>query len=110
MSTKSISLATAIIRVKALGEGTKFYASDLGLAGGTISGLNINGYIKKTGNTKICMVNIYDNHYIKAEIFEWEVCGEEDTNSLWKEYKDKEFERMAEKILAAAEALKVLGF
>lgn len=117
MST-SINTATALVIIKSLGNGARFYASDFGFAGGTVHGLDVNGYIRKTGNTKKYMVNIYDNHFIEAEVYEWEVFDryEIDTEypTRWKEYyKERriaEFKENAEKIITAAKILKKMGY
>lgn len=55
-----------------------FYASDLGLNGGEINGLRVNGYIKPTGNTRKVMVPIDvwggDRIFKECEIKEWIWC------------------------------------
>lgn len=114
MSRNSLSLTRAIAIVKSLDEGTRFYASEFNLAGGTISGLVYSGYIRKTGNSKKYMVNVYDNHYIEAEVFEWEVhdCFMEKYSQypFIANARDSRFNEDAKMILEAAELLKSLGY
>lgn len=107
---KSFSYGIAVAKVKALNKDATFYASDLGLSGGTISGLQCNGVIEKTGRTKKYFVNVYDNHFIEAEVYEWRVRNT-DSDSKWrKEYDKREFTNFVNSILETAEMLKSLGF
>lgn len=51
-----------------------FYASDYDIAGGTIGALDkIYGFVRKTGNTKEYLINLYDDMYKKVTIKEWQV-------------------------------------
>lgn len=111
MST-SITFATAVAKVKALGEDTVFYASDLGIAGGTINGLDRNGYIEKTGNTKSYMIEIGDNLFKRVSVYEWRVHDRYGATryKIIRDIRQHEFERWVKDILSAAEALKALGY
>lgn len=61
-----------------LENGTKpFYANDLGLSGGSISGLLLQGVIKKTGNTHSYWVEIDDETAKKVTVSEWEIVDSE---------------------------------
>ena len=53
----------------------KFYAAELNLAGGTLSGLRAAGLIKPTGEVKYEFIKVddYDELYRKVEINEWEL-------------------------------------
>ena len=57
--------------VRALNYGKPFYAADLGLNGGTIAAMEYYNYIRRTGNTKEYMVNLYDDVYKKVLVYEW---------------------------------------
>lgn len=52
-----------------------FYAAELDIKGGTLSGLRSAGIIKPTGNVKyeIVLVDEYEQLYRKVEILEWEL-------------------------------------
>jgi hypothetical protein len=112
---KSFSYGIAYAKVKALGEGATFYASDLGILGGTISGLQCNGVIEKTGRTKKYFVNVYDNHFVEAEVYEWRVHDRylNSPNSSWIQYaidrREKEFKKFVDTIIETAEMLKSMG-
>lgn len=110
MST-SFSFATALIKVKALGEGTEFYASDIGAKGGTINALKIQGYIEKTGNTKSYLIPIGDGYFKEVEVYEWRVYDKYavDPHYEWlREYREKRFNKMVADIKSAYEALQTL--
>lgn len=117
MSNPSVSLVRAISIVKSLPMGTRFYASDFGFAGGTMQGLRASGYVKRTENSKIFLLNIYDNHYIEVETLEWEVCDtwEEKYRNIptykWVyDNRNKNFDEMAKMIVETAEILKKMGY
>lgn len=51
-----------------------FYASDYDIAGGTISALdNVYGFVKKTGNTREYLINLYGDMSKKVTVKEWQV-------------------------------------
>lgn len=105
MST-SITYAVALAKVKALGEGAVFYASDIGALGGTINGLQINGFIEKTGRKKFYMVEIEPGHYIEASVCEWRV-HDVDSQYAWRE---RQVDNLLTELASAIDALKQLGY
>lgn len=107
---KSFTYGIAVAKVRTLGEGATFYASDLGLCGGTVNGLQCNGVIEKTGKTRECFVNVYDNHFIKSEVYEWRVRNTDSDSDWRKKYNEREFTKFVNAILETAEMLKSLGF
>lgn len=55
--------------LKVIAHGTEpFYACDLGLNGGEINGLNLNGYIEPTGNTRPVEITLPYWDVIKGRI------------------------------------------
>ncbi len=105
MST-SITYAVALAKVKALGEGTVFYASDIGALGGTMNGLHLNGFIEKTGKKKFYMVEIEPGYYIEASVCEWRV---HDTKSQYT-WREQEINDLLTHLASAVDALKKLGY
>ena len=99
----SMTKTLALAQLKALGEGATFYASDLGICGGTMSGLSVSGYVKKTGNTRKVMVNLYDDIFKACEVYEWRVT-ERGAKGVW--YLDKYIEEM----FKVVDALRELGY
>ena len=102
-----------ILKISAYGK--PFYASDLGLNGGEISGLACNNYIKHTGHTKTVMVQIDtwggDRIYKECKAKEWEYRGDE--NRWMREALQERFIKAvqdAKEILAAAAELGIGGF
>ena len=97
--------------------GKPFYASDLGLNGGEISGLSLNHYIKATGNTKTVMVPIDTWHgdriFKECKVEEWEYCGDACGESWLAEMQERELRKMitkAQKILELAAQLGIGAF
>lgn len=104
--SKSITYAVALAKVKALGEGAVFYASDIGALGGTINGLQVNGFIEKTGRKKFYMVEIEPGYYIEASVCEWRVHDIYRDN----ERREKRVNDLFKKLASAIDALKKLGY
>lgn len=103
----SFSKGTAMAKIMALENGTKFYASDFKLAGGTLQGLERNGIIRRTGKKKYFLVNVYDDVYIKASVLEWE----KDTSAIgWKTWLDEEFKTFVEEIKRTYGVLQQYGY
>ena len=92
------------MKVRAYGK--PFYASDLGLNGGEIRGLQANSFIKPTGNTKTIMVPIdtwgNDRIFKECKVKEW----------IWRRsYLDWEREWQEEVLVQAVkEAKELLNF
>ena len=91
--------------IRALNYGKPFYATELGLDGGTIAAMAHYNYIRRTGNTKIYMVNLYDDVYKKVSVYEWELVVSKDVfhskNQIDREYnKAKAFVDAYEKLKA----------
>lgn len=100
------SFNNIINAMKVRAYGKPFYASDLGLNGGEINGLQINSYIKPTGNTRKVMVPIDrwngDRIFKECEVKEWVWCRS-----------DREWEREWQNevlIQAVREAKELLDF
>ena len=108
--SKSFTYAIALAKVKALGEGTVFYASDIGALGGTMNALAIDRYIEKTGNTKSYLVEVYDKHYIETEVFEWRVHDAWANDEYLSKWREKEFKKIVDSVLEASEVLHSLGY
>lgn len=73
MSNFNISENTLNALVRVTEYGKPFYASELGLDGGTINALRTAGFITPTGETKSELVNIYDDMYKKIEVSQWKI-------------------------------------
>lgn len=112
--SNSITFVTAMIQISAMGEGATFYASDIGAKGGTMSGLYLNGYVEKTGNTREYMVPIEmwngDILLKKCEVYEWRVVSDAEKSDWKQRYHKEVFDSYSKCILQAAEALKALGY
>ena len=95
---------------KAMNRGKPFYAVELGLDGGTITAMSHRKWIRKTGNTKECMVNLYDDVYKKVYIYEWEFVVSNDTqyNNWRKSQIEREYTK-AKAFVNAYEELKATG-
>lgn len=104
--SNSITYAVALAKVKALGEGTVFYASDIGALGGTMSGLHGDGFIEKTGKKKFYMVEIEPGHYIEVSVCEWRV---HDKNSQYT-WRKQQIDNLLTHLASAVDALKQLGY
>ena len=112
--SNSITFVTALAQIKTMEEGTTFYASDIGAKGGTMSGLYINGYVEKTGNTKEYMIPIEmwggDILLKKVSVCEWRVVTDSEKADWRKDFEKRQLDTYAKCILQAAEALKTLGY
>jgi hypothetical protein len=90
--------------------GKPFYASDLGLKGGEITGLLYHGFIKPTGNTKKEMIPIDcwsgDDIYREVEVKEW-VCCED--NPYLAEIREHELNNLVKQAKAILNWAKELG-
>ena len=78
-----------------------FYASDLGLKGGTLKALEERGYIEKSGKTKDYFIEIEKDLYRKVTVFEWHIIKRIPTP-----WTRREFERTAAEILLCADLLR----
>ena len=111
MAVTSISKAIGMLKVKALGEGTTFYASELGLSGGTVASLAYHErMIRPTGNVKHVMVNVYDNYYIDATVKEWEVYDAYKDSKALRGVRTRELATYVDMILEAADFIRDKGF
>lgn len=96
--------------VRALNHGKPFYAADLGLNGGTIAAMAYYNYIRRTGNTKEYMVNLYDDVYKKVSVHEWKLVVSKDTH--YNDWRKNQIEReyyKAKAFVNAFEELKATG-
>lgn len=100
----TISYLTAVMKV-ANYNGDTFYASDLGLKGGTIQGLFWDGLIERTGNKKTYFVEIRQNVFRKCEALEWRIINRAPV-SVWRK---KEVASYAKEVLKCADFLKSDG-
>ena len=96
--------------IRALNYGKPFYAADLELNGGTIAAMACYNYIRRTGNTKEYMVNLYDDVYKKVSVYEWELVISKDVhyNDWRKNQIDREYNK-AKAFVNAYEGLKAAG-
>ena len=96
--------------IRALNYGKPFYATELGLDGGTIAAMAHHNYIRRTGNTKEYMVNLYDDVYKKVSVYEWELVISKDVhyNDWRKNQIDREYNK-AKAFVNAYEGLKAAG-
>ena len=78
-----------------------FYASDLGLRGGTLTALEERGYIEKSGKTKEYLMEIGENVFRKVTVNEWHIINRRPP--LWTR---REFESTAAEILLCADLLR----
>lgn len=112
--SNSITFVTAIAQIKAMGEGATFYASDIGALGGTMSGLQSNGYIEKTGNTRetVFPIEMWNGDILlkKGEVYEWRVIADSEKSAWRADFEKRQLDTYAKCILQAAEALKALGY
>lgn len=104
----SIATMSAVIRISALEEGTRFYASDLGLNGGTIQSLYYYDYIDKTGNTKSYFIELGDDYYKKVEVYEWEVCFKKGS-AYMRESRQREVKKYVKEIKEAYKIIQELN-
>ena len=95
---------------KALNYGKPFYATELGLNGGTIVAMAHHNYIRRTGNTKVYMVNLYDDVYKKVSVYEWKLVVSKDAyyNNWCKNQIEQEYNK-AKAFVDAFEELKATG-
>ena len=96
--------------IRALNYGKPFYASELGLDGGTIGAMACHNFIRRTGNTKDYMVNLYDDVYKKVSVYEWTLVASKDAH--YNEWRKRQIEREYDKAKAfvnAYEELKATG-
>jgi len=78
-----------------------FYASDLGLQGGTLKALEERGYIEKSGKTKEYFIEIEKDIYRKVTVNEWHIINRRPP--VWTR---REFESSAAEILLCADLLR----
>lgn len=96
----TVSYLTAIVKVSHYAEDT-FYAADLGLAGGSIQGLEYHGYIERTGNYKEYTIPAGGNLLRVCKSLEWRIVRREP--SKWAR---PEMERFIEDVLRCADMLR----
>ena len=96
--------------IMALNYGKPFYAAELGLNGGTIAAMACHNYIRRTGKTKIYMINLYDDVYKKVSVYEWQLVVSKDVfyNNWRKNQIDREYNK-AKAFVNAYEKLKAAG-
>ena len=78
----TVSYLTAIVKVFHYAEDT-FYAADLDLAGGSLQGLENDGYIERTGNYKEYTIPAGDNLLRVCKSLEWRIVRREP--SKWRQ-------------------------
>ena len=78
-----------------------FYASDLGLRGGTLKALEERGYIEKSGKTKDYFIEVEKDLYRKVTVYEWHIINRKPP--VWTR---REFENTAAEILLCADLLR----
>jgi len=99
MTNNFANLVKSYAKVSAMGN-KPFYASDLGLNGGSIGGLECYHVIKKTGKSKFCWIQITETEKIRVEVYEWRF----NKNNDFKRFNYfKEFERQFEEMKEAKE-------
>ena len=96
--------------IRALNYGKPFYAADLGLNGGTIAAMACYNYIRRTGNTKEYMVNLYDDVYKKVSVYEWKLVVSNDAHyNAWRKNQIEREYNKAKAFVNAYEELKATG-
>ena len=68
------NLSTIVGILKVSGQTAPFYAADLGIEGYTMSALSSMGAVRKTGNVREAFIQLWDDHYKRVEVHEWENC------------------------------------
>lgn len=68
----TVSYLTALVKVSHYAEDT-FYAADLGLAGGSLQGLENDGFIERTGNYKEYTIPAGGNLLRVCKSLEWRI-------------------------------------
>lgn len=99
----TVTFMTAIIKVLNYSE-DYFYASDLGIQGGTIQALEERGIIERSGKTKEYLLAVGDNLFRKVTVIEWHIVRRRLT--AWQK---TEFERYAAEVLICADLLRSEG-
>ena len=94
----TITFAKAYAQIMTQEVGATFYASDFGIAGGTIAGLKKHQIIEPTGNQKVIAIPhpYNENLFVKGVVKEWRV-KDPKTVSVWascyRERLEKEFRK-----------------
>lgn len=105
------SLNCYLNAMKACSHKKPFYASDLGLNGGEINGLSLNGFIRPTGNSKTVTLHLGNDrrgNRILREVEAKEWVFERTTYEWLREHQKQDMQdylRMAREFLALADAL-----
>lgn len=96
----TVSYLTAIVKVSNYAKDT-FYAADLDLAGGSLQGLENDGYIERTGNYKEYTIPAGGNLLRVCKSLEWRIVRREP--SKWSR---REVEQYIDDVLKCADLLR----
>lgn len=96
----TVSYLTAIVKVSNYTKDT-FYAADLDLAGGSLQGLENDGYIERTGNYKEYTIPAGNNLLRVCKSLEWRIVRREP--SKWRR---RDVEQYTDDVLRCADLLR----